>query len=670
MDEVQNHFLADARDIIEKLYRDLEHLRVVRLQGRPRRELAGRIFRRVHTLKGSAGSLGLKSVSAIAHEMEGVLDGVRLGRLDLGVELIDLLALAADAMMQALEGIEDEAYLSTARHLIDRLKALAANCNKQGTIASGLREALPTDIAHSLSEYDLQHAREAVREGARLFVVAAGFSIDEFDQAFRQVSKLLGQSGEIIATVPGEPAGDDEINFRLLYAAELIPAEVLRRASELGRIEVTDIDIEPAKVPVQAASVIDVDQSAFASAASSVRVQLAELDGLISDSSELFRETNKALASLAGPENKQGLEAAAARLRRRFVELEERLIKLRLVPLADLLEQAAARAGRMTARQLGKDVEFEIIGGEVGIDRSLADAIAEPLQHLVRNAVDHGIEARADRLAAGKSAVGKVKLAAFTEGSRIHISVNDDGRGIDFERVAAAANDQGVADLGPGFTIDQCLRLIFRPGFSTAAEVSELSGRGVGLEIVDRAMEQTAGTVRVASEAGVGTTFSMIVPAALALVYCLVVRSTRQLYCIESARISDRSLLSAAQLEEINGRSVFDWKGEQLPVKHLRELLAQPAAMDSEQQRGLVVWQGPDRRGASAGRAKRFALIVDGVIGQQEMLVRSLGRHAASWQGVAGAAELLDGNVALMLDVEQFIEAQVETTRIKENSQG
>jgi len=432
----------------------------------------------------------------------------------------------------------------------------------------------------------------------------------------------------------------------------------LRRASRLGRIEVTDINIEPAGIPTDTSSTMGVNQSAFADIVPSVRVELDELDGLISDSSELFRETNTALASLAGPENKPAVEAAAARFRRRFVELEERLIKLRLVPLAEILEQAAARAGRMTARQLGKEVKFEIVGGEVGIDRSLADAIAEPLQHLVRNAVDHGIEDPADRVAAGKSPFGNVRLAAFTEGSQIHISVSDDGRGIDFERVAAAAGKQGVADLGPGFTVDQCLRLIFRPGFSTAAKVSELSGRGVGLEIVDRAMEQTAGTVRVASEAGVGTTFNLIVPAALALLNCLVVRSRHQLYCIELARISDRSLLSSAQLTKINGRGVFDWKGEQLAVEHLRELLAQPAAIDSDNQRGLIVWQGPDRHGASPGRAHRFALIVDSVIGQQETLVRSLGQHAARWQGVAGAAELLDGKVALMLDVEQLIEAR------------
>ena len=659
MDEAQNQFIADAHDIVEELYRDLDQLRIMRSHGRQRRELAGRIFRRVHTLKGSAGSLGLKSVSAIAHEMEGVLDGVRLGRLDLAEDLIDLLEAAADALAQALEAERSEYFLPTANKLIDRLKALAATSKEQGAIATGLRSALPPDIAHSLSEYDLQHAREAVREGARLFIVSAGFGIDDFDQRFRELSKLLFQSGEIIATVPGETSAAEEINFRLLYAAELVSPELLRRASEFGRIEVTDISIETSDISPKVSASAEMDKAAFAGLSPSVRVELDELDGLISDASELFRDTNNAISSLAGPENRQEVGAAASRLRRRFVELEERLIKLRLVPLAEILERAAARAGRITARQLGKEVQFEIVGGEVGIDSSLADAIAEPLQHLVRNAVDHGIEDREKRIAAGKNAIGKVKLAAFSEGSRIHISISDDGRGIDFERVAAAANEHGIADLGPAFTMDQCLRLIFRPGFSTATEVSELSGRGVGLEVVDRAMEQIAGVVRVASEAGTGTTFVMIVPAALALVRCLVVRSADQLYCIESGRIADRSLVSGTEVREIAGNGNYEWNGEQVPILRLRKLLAQPDEVDSENQRGLVVWRSLDRRRASPSRPNHFALIVDGVIGQQETLVRTLGRHAARWSGVAGAAELLDGKVALMLDVEQLIEAQI-----------
>src|SRR5213080_2160999 len=367
MDEAQRQFIADAQEIVEKLDRDLEQLRLVRFQGPRRRELAARIFRRVHTLKGSAASLGLEIVREVSHEFESVLDSVRLGRVIIDDSLLNLFEEATNVIAQALSP-EPTSGEVNAKALIARLQAIASTGASQGKIAGTLRAILPPDVASSLSEYDLQHAREAVREGARLFVVAAGFSIDDFDQAFRQLGKLLGQSGEIIATVPGEPADDDEINFRLLYAAELVSAEVLRRASELGRIEVIDIDIEPVNARASPLP-IGLSQSAFADVTPAVRVDLDELDGLISDSSELFRETNTALASLVDPENRQTVEKAALRLRRRFVELEERLIKLRLVPLADILEQAVARTGRMAARQLGKEIEFEIEGGDVGIDR-------------------------------------------------------------------------------------------------------------------------------------------------------------------------------------------------------------------------------------------------------------------------------------------------------------
>src|SRR6185503_20434008 len=189
--------------------------------------------------------------------------------------------------------------------------------------------------------------------------------------------------------------------------------------------------------------------------------------------SELFRETNQALATLQG----KGDRTTGARLRRQFVDLEERLIKLRLVPCAEILERAAMRAGRIAARQLGKQVELEIAGSEVGIDKTLADTIAEPLLHLVRNAVGHGIESPEERASAGKNPTGSVKLAAFSEGSRIHITVTDDGRGIDLKKIAAVASQHGIGGNGSSLTMDQCLRLIFRPGFSTMSEVSDLSGR-------------------------------------------------------------------------------------------------------------------------------------------------------------------------------------------------
>jgi two-component system chemotaxis sensor kinase CheA len=673
MSDEQNQFIADAREIVERLDRDLEELRAARARGPQRRELAARIFRRVHTLKGSAGSLGLPNVSRVAHEFEGVLDGVRLGRIEITDDVLDAFEDASGAIARALAAGPSEPGEPGTDAVVERLRALAEQSKQQGTIASGLRSALPAEIARALSEYDLQHAREAVREGAKLFIVSAGFALESFDLQFRELSKLLGQSGEIIATVPGEPSNAEEINFRLLYAAELVSNETLRLASALGRIELEELKIEPAAagekllpetLPSVAATALPVEKV-------TVRVELDELDQLISETSELFRETTNALESLSSPANKPAVGIAGARLSRRFVELEERLIKLRLVPCAKLFERTATRVGQTAARQLGKQVEFEIEGRGVGIDKSLADAIAEPLLHLVRNAVGHGIESPEARTAAGKSAIGKVKLAAFNEGSHLHITVSDDGRGIDLDRIASSATEHGIANSGEGLSMDQCLRLIFRPGFSTASEVSELSGRGIGLDIVDRAMEQAGGQVRVATEAGVGTTFVMILPAALALVDCVLVRSDDQVYGVRSARVADHRSLDAPEMKKISSTNTIDWKGESLPVLSLRKLLSQAEdEADAQLGRDLIVCQADSDRPARSRGQDRFALIVDSVYGKQETLVRGLGRHAARWLGVSGATELLDGNVALVLDMEHLIEAQSHPEGVKETSQG
>jgi len=650
MDEEQNQFISDARELIEKLYSDLEQLRSARSQGRQRRELAARIFRRVHTLKGSAGSFGLGVVGRIAHDFEGVLDGVRLGRVEITDAVLDAFEDGTDAIARALESEPSEDTSPSAAAVIKRLAALAAQSKKQGAIAGGLRSTLPPEIARSLSEYDLQHTREAVREGAKLFIVSAAFGLETFDQNFRELNRLLGQSGEIISTGPGEPSTEDEINFRLLYAAELVPGDILRQASVLGRIEITELrtgsTIAGTKVSADALPAVQPPTDST----ETVRVDLRQLDELISGASELFRYSTNALASLNASGDRLPFETATRHLRRRFVELEERLLKLRLVPAGEVLGRAASRGGRIAARRLKKQVDFEIAGGDVGIDKSLADTIADPLLHLVRNAVTHGIESPAEREAAGKSAVGLIRLSAFNEGSRIHITVTDDGRGIDWNRIAAAATAQGITPKASDLSADQCLRLIFRPGFSTSNRLSELSGRGIGLDVVDRAMEQAGGEVRVATEIGVGTTFAMIMPATLALVQCLLVQSGDQLYAIESAGVTE------GEVTKRDGR--FEFRGEPLPVLHLSSLLGQS---EFHAEGTTIVWRAQSNGAGVAVNKKndqdqsRYALVVDSVKGHQETLVRSLGRHASRWAGVCGAAELFDGHIVLMLDIEELI---------------
>src|SRR5215210_1550697 len=242
MDATRNQFIADARDIVDRLYADLQQLRSLRAQGRHRRELASRIFRHVHTLKGSAGSVGLKNVSHLAHEFESVLDAVRLGRVTIDDALLNLFEETADAISESIasSGRSDE---SGSAALVARLLAVSSAASEHATIAGGLRAALPEDISRSLSEYDLQHAREAVREGAKLFIVDAGFPIESFDTQFRELTKLLGKTGEVISTIPGAASSAEEINFRLLYAAELIPDHSRQRAADLGTFAFEEIPV-------------------------------------------------------------------------------------------------------------------------------------------------------------------------------------------------------------------------------------------------------------------------------------------------------------------------------------------------------------------------------------------------------------------------------------------
>ncbi len=589
MDEAQRQFIADAQEIVEKLDRDLDQLRVVRFHGPRRRELAARIFRRVHTLKGSAASLGLEAVRDVSHEFESVLDSVRLGRLIIDDSLLNLFEEATNVIAQALSR-EPTSGDVNAKALIARLQAIASTGASQGKIAGTLRATLPPDVARSLSEYDLQHAREAVREGARLFIVSAGFAIEDFDQNFRELSKLLGQIGEVIATVPGEFAAADEISFRLLYAAEVISEEIARRAVKLGRIEISELKIEPASTRQREPTAADSLRMTSDEPAASVRVELSELDRIITDA------------------------------------------------------------------ELRKEVEFEIVVGDIAIDKPLADAIAEPLLHLVRNAVSHGLESPEERTAAGKNVIGKLRLAAFSEGGRIHIAVNDDGRGIDLARVASAAREQGIAG-HDSLTMDQCLRLIFRPGFSTATEVSNLSGRGIGLDVVDRAMEQAGGEVRVHTETGRGTTFLISLPVALALVRCLIVRSGNQLYAIASALVAGQRSLDGIERGDKGSAGAIDWKGEQLPLFSLAGLLDRSAEIGAANERVAIILETKPYRDGGSGGQMRIGIAVERIEGKQETLVRSLGRHGARWPGVSGAAELADGSVALVLDVEELIEA-------------
>jgi two-component system chemotaxis sensor kinase CheA len=546
MDEqLLKEFLDGSEELFESLSGDIGALRVQHGDGRARRELVGRIFRHVHTMKGTASAAGLETTAEAAHEFESALDAVRMGRVALDPAALDLFddtvqaiaenlsAVAAHARQQngappALPNVVPPILLRRLRHLASS-EAVQTSTPAQAKQAAALSAALPEEIRHSLSEYELQRLSETTGEGAGVCVVEVSFGLDTFDEQFRRLSDMMAETGEIISTLPGiEPHAPERVHFRILYATpEQSAPQVAARIAHFGASLVV-CGAKPSETTgdeskgegISAASPVTSAQVAVTSLTDLVRVPLDELDGIIASARELLNETNAALdlalASDATHDARREIEERAAGIRRRFAELEDRLLELRTVSVGPTLERAA-RAGAAAARGLGIDVEFETSGGEVRLDKSLADALAEPLLHLVRNAVAHGIETPAERLAAGKAARGRVRLEASCEASYhkggIVLRVADDGRGIVAAHVTRAAVECGIVERGAQLTEEQALRVIFRTGFTTTREVSTFAGRGIGLEIVERAIESAGGELRVRTHAGAGTTFEMRLPA-------------------------------------------------------------------------------------------------------------------------------------------------------------
>ena len=346
---------------------------------------------------------------------------------------------------------------------------------------------------------------------------------------------------------------------------------------------------------------------------------------------------------------------------------------LRMAPVRQTLERAA-RVGASAARAAGREVEFETAGGDVRLDRPLAEAVSDLLLHLVRNAVHHGVETAEERRAAGKSARGRVRLVAVAEGARVLLRVTDDGRGVDVESVARAARRRGVIEAGASLTERQALRLIFRPGFSTSAQVSDASGRGVGLDVVERAVEAAGGEMRVWSRAGAGATFELRLPTTLALVPPLIVRARGRAYCLDAGHVADAGAAPLDGARDGRGRALVDWGGDALPFVSLGELLGVADDNDNDNVNAavaggrvrVVVSSVGAREGAEAEtRPRRVAVGVEDFGERGEVLVRWLGRHATRWRGVSGAAELADGTVALLLDLPRLLEMHAAETHVQ-----
>jgi two-component system chemotaxis sensor kinase CheA len=628
----QNEQLAQAQERIEQILSAFDALRVAMGNGKAERQLIDEIFRHVHSLKATAQTQELTALTRLAHASEDVLQAIRTGRVSLDDHVLNILNQTAETFLELLSAKESANTTALLRQLA---KISTAPGQRPRAEIEIILSALPSDLWQSLTDEEKHRLQASIAESANLFLISTSFDIVDFDRQFQELKDRLNKTGELISTAPTvEQDRSDKIDFRILYTRQAEVETIRTDIASFAGVSVSAIEgVAPvASLDTVSPSRLHLDRDP----ARYVRVSVEDLDQIISSAYSLARRTEDL------PAHDSALKEKLNSVRESALELASSVVRVRLTPIERLL-QRVERAGRAAARACRKKVNFRVLGQELLLDQSLSDAIADPMIHLVRNAVDHGIESSDQRLKGGKPAAGTVIIKATSSHGQTRIAIRDDGRGIDVKAIEAACIRMGLTHHQFPLALDESLRMIFRPGFSTATSVSETSGRGVGLDVVETEIERLGGQIRVASKPGVGSVFEIRLPVTFGLLDVVTVRVGRQRYAIDAVNVVSPENVGADAQNQI----------ERLK---LRELLGQPIPEGYDRQSHAAVFcdiKNDISQGSASSR--RVCLLLDEVEKREQVVIRSLGTHASTWFGVAGATELRDGSVALLLDLSRLI---------------
>ncbi len=676
-DKAREEFFSEAQEIIETLSRNLLALDAAQKAGsKEDPSLVNEAFRAVHTLKGLAGLFGAVRLGAFSHRLEDLLDDLRLGRMELRPEVVDVLFATVDAYGRILQlekdGRDDE--LPSVEELFRRLDRLGASVER-GPSPMGDYELDPGMLA-VLTEYEEHRLRSNIEQNLRLYRLRVQFDLATIDKALDDMKERAKRHGEIITYLPtGEAMGVDAIELDLLVASRddlatligslgadnVVIEEIARRRRSLlpdagaGRSLSSPAAFAAPLYAERAGEVGELDASpSLRSLTQTVRVDIRKLDHLMNVVGELsiVRSALSRIAERLRGEGSRQLATELMRLHRNFDrrlgEMQDGILEVRMVPLGQVFDRLA-RVVRQISRDLGKEIRLVITGAETEIDKLIVEELSDPLMHMIRNAIDHGIESAERRAEVGKPLAGTIALNAFQKGNHVMIEVEDDGQGIDELALVEKAVHSGKIARSDVATLmrDEILALIFVPGLSTREQADDLSGRGVGMDIVKTNINKLGGVVDVHSEAGTGTKMAITLPITLAIVSALLVRVHDQVFAIPLSTVSEALSFDPATVHRVESREVITVRGSSLPLCDLGRLLGLSDRPDSRRRRFVVVTTLGNRR---------LGLVVDHLFGQQDIVIKPLGGSLAQVRGFAGATELGDQRVGLVLDSGAVIE--------------
>lgn len=666
-------FRQEAQELLEQLEQTLLDLE----RSPDDAELIDSAFRALHTIKGSGAMFGFDRVAAFTHHVETAFDRVRKGNAAPSAELVAVTLAAKDHMRALIEqpdtvsDADGEAILAGLRRAVENAPSAAPT----GPTTWRVRFRLPKD-AMATGTNPLLLLNELCGLGTATVVAQTDrvppiedldptqchlgwevlLSTDQPRSAIEQVFLFVLDDMELeIDRVDGEEGR--RIGEILVDRGDVQPAAVdaaLAQQEPIGKLLVKSGAVSEDKLAAALAEQQHLrSETPIAKAADSIRVPAERLDELMDRVAELVIAQSR-LTQVAAATHDNEIKSVAEEIERIALELRDTTMSVRMVPIGSLFSRFR-RLVHDLARELGKEIALSFVGEETELDKTVIERLNDPLVHLIRNAIDHGMEPPKERLEAGKPQQGRITLAARHVGAEVLISISDDGRGLNRERIRARAEEQGLLPPGAEVSDNELFQVLFQPGFSTAREVTNLSGRGVGMDVVKRTIEALRGTIDIASKPGAGTELTLRLPLTLAIIDGLLVRVGQGRYVLPLSAVEECVELSAEEDARSTGRSFLNIRGDLVPFLRLRELFNSTTPPDRFQKVVIV----------SSGEL-RVGLVVDQVIGDHQTVIKSLSKLHSDTATFSGATILGDGAVALILDIGHLVEyGQVREEQLK-----
>jgi two-component system, chemotaxis family, sensor kinase CheA len=638
------------------------------------------IFRSAHTLKGMSATMGYEDLASLTHQMENVLDAIRNQKISVNPEILDVVFEATDdleAMVFSIadggDGKRDVASVVEKLKLIEKGESPAVS---QGVkeVASALAPEAPRTLKGEYDEFEYTVLQQSIEQGFQTYEITVGLREDCLLKAARvfMVFEVIEKLGEVIKSTPSvdhleEEQFDQEFTVTIVSKEPMsdIQAKVMK-VSEVNRVEVLPLSIEQLRPNSEPAATILPDVSASevvkneepiqeeqkkqstAKQASNktIRVNIERLDILMNLFEELVIDRGR-LEQISRDLNNSELHETVERMSRISGDLQNIILNMRMVPVETVFNRFP-RMVRQLARDLGKKINLEIEGAETELDRTVIDEIGDPLVHLIRNALDHGVETPEVRKANGKNEEGTVILKAFHSGNHVFIELSDDGAGISRERVLNKALKNGIISEQTAATLTdkQVYELIFASGFSTAEKISDVSGRGVGLDVVKNTIESLGGTVSIDSKEGEGSVFSVQLPLTLSIISVMLVEIQKEKFAIPLSSIIETAIVKKEDILNAHNQKVIDFRGKVVPLLFLKDIFEVPVFEEEDEYFSVIIVRKGD---------KMAGLVVDSFIGQQEVVLKSLGNYLTNVFAISGATILGDGQVALIVDCNALI---------------